>query len=215
MSRGVKSPVRKISNRGPRARFTGYCPVEKSEGSTPLVFDSIAALQAMAYLDWHRSITRLTFEPARHRIEIDGEAFNSIPDFSFIDSDGQQGFVEAKYDLDTLKPEKLKRLGQCYRWYTSQGYAYIVVDRMTLERSGFIQTIMLLRRYRQLKYSATDLERARARLAKGGPATLSEYRRRTWASGVSLGMLYVLLYREELPLHFEPFVLEELALCRL
>lgn len=215
MARGVKSPVRKISNRGPRPRFTGYCPVAKSEGSTPLVFDSITGLLATVYLDWHRSIARLAFEPTRHRIEIDGETFNSIPDFSFTDVDGQEGLVEAKYDLDALEPQMLKRLGQCYRWYTSQGYAYIVVDRMTLERSGFIQTIMLLRRYRQLKYSATNLERARACLAKGGPATLSEYRRRAWASGVSLGLLYVLLYREELPLHFEPFVLEELALCRL
>ncbi len=166
------------------------------------------------YLDWKKLIASISFEPHKHKVEIDGVSFTSIPDIGATDIDGRFGYVEAKYDISRLTDEELARLDKCSRWYEREGYAYEVLDRKTLESNGLIQTIALLRRYRSLRYPPETLARAKRCLIHERAATLREHQERAKQRGVPLSILYVLLYRQELSLIFEKLVHAKVALCR-
>jgi hypothetical protein len=73
---------------------------------------------------------------------------------------------------------------------------------------------MLLRLYGQLGFSPELLLSATDRLAANAPINLEDWRTRAHKAGVSIGLLYHLLYHQKLPLLYQPLLPMELLACR-
>lgn len=213
MGRKLKSKTRTISNRGEYPRFIGEFPCTKNEGNKR-PFDSLTALLVGIFLEWLKRVVKLSFEPRRWALTINGATITVIPDYEVITTTGAIEIIEAKYDWDSLSAEEKDLLAAIRRWFASQGISYRVITRRILERKGFIQTISKLRRYGQLTYPEPVLNRALKQLDSPTPKTLREYAALARERCVPVGVLYHLAYHQHLRLRYELPRHEELELCR-
>lgn len=215
MARKLRSPTRTLSNSGEREQFIGEFPCSKSTTS-PLVFDSIPALYCAIYLEWRKDVVRMEFEPRWYKFTrtADLPALRAIPDFDVVLDTGEEHPVEAKSSLSKLSAKEQAKLQLLKQHCDAQGRTLEVVYRDVLERSGFIDTVLLLRRFGLLRVTPEAVRAALARIREKSPATLAEWRRRALEGVVPTGLLYYLLYHQELPLVCEPLLSMELTPCR-
>ncbi|ODS68314.1 MAG: hypothetical protein ABS38_06880 [Acidovorax sp. SCN 68-22] len=215
MSRRLYSPTRTISNRGDLPRYIGQFPCAKAEASH-LVFDSMSALYCGIYLEWRQDVVSMAFEP--HMLTFEAEAglpeLTCHPDYEAILDTGEIEFYEAKYSRDGLKDAEREKLALTAAHFEQRGIPYKVIYREDLETDGFIDTIILLRRYGLMQYPGGVVEAAAQRLAQGPEATLEAWRSHAATAGVPTALLYHLLYHQRLPLVYRPLLPMELQPCR-
>jgi hypothetical protein len=213
MSRHIKSPTRTISNRGPLPRFIGYFPCTKNDAEW-LPFDSLSSLLVAIYLEWLKSVRHLSFEPHSYRHDDGEDAAEFISDYLAVSETGELSHFEAKYDREALKPEEKARLERIRQYFETRGLSYNVIFRTELEKNGFIQTICLLRRYGSLSFPDAAIKHAITKLKTHEPCTLAQYRKHAASSCIAIGLLYHVLYHQQLSLCYEPFCHKELLQCR-
>jgi hypothetical protein len=223
MGRKLKSPTRTISNSGPLPRFIGEFPCYKApkpansaESPKSLKFDSISSLMGGLWLEWRPDVVSMGFESEVETHEATGDlpGVRAITDYHTLHDTGEIGRVEVKYSIASLSAEDREKLDQLADHAARKGLRFETVDRVGLEANGFIQTILLLRPYSQLQVSEAALARAIRELRHYEPANLWEWRARAAKHRVPTSHLYQLLYRQALPLVYEPLVAVELSLCR-
>lgn len=215
MGRKLRSPTRTISNRGELPRFIGQFPCTK--GATfPLTFDSLSALLCGVYLEWRPDVVSVAFEPREYEFEetSDLPELTCVPDYEAILDTGELELYEAKYAENDLRDTERTKLELTAAHCRQQGIPYHVIYRDILEKDGFIGTVMLLRPYGQLKFSAETVVGAEKRLSGFDEAELETWRERAQDAGVPTGLLYHLLYHQRLPLVYQPLIQVELLPCR-
>jgi hypothetical protein len=214
VGRKLKSPTRTISNRGDRPRYIGQIPCTKADGDY-LVFDSLSSLYCCLWLEFRRDVVSIAFEPEVHEFEASTTlpSVKSIPDYSCVMDTGEIDLVEAKYDVAALRPVEREKLRITKAHHEAVGHSYEVVSRTTLEKSGLIATVLLLRPYGRLSYSANLLEKAYEMLRTCVPATLEVWRENARKAGVPVGVLYKLLYQQRLAFVARPLAITELRQC--
>lgn len=214
MGRKLKSPTRTISNKGDCPRYVGQIPCTKADGNH-LVFDSLSSLDCCLWLEFRADVVSIAFEPTVHKFAATATlpAMKSIPDYECILDTGEVALVEAKYDVTALRPSHLEKLRHAQAHHEAAGHSYEVVSRTTLEKSGFIDTVLLLRPYGRLSYSANLLEQAYERLRTCAPATLEVWRERARKTSVPVGVLYKLLYQQRIAFVPRPLATTELRQC--
>ena len=207
----LKSPLRTISNSGEHPRFIGNFPCTKAAG-TYLPFDSMSSLMCGIWLEWRTDIVKIEFEPVKYQFEATDTlpALVLIPDYVCVMDTGEIRLVEAKYSQLELRSKDLEKLVWAEAHFRSAGLVYEVAYRRTLEMSGLIQTIVLLRPYGQLSNSTQVLERAMERLKSFEPETLTGWRANAQKVSVPTGVLYQLLYQQRLVFMPEPLTIMEL-----
>lgn len=209
------SPTRTISNRGDLPKFIGQFPCAKAEASH-LVFDSLSALYCGIYLEWRQDVVSMAFEP--HMLTFAAEAglpeLTCHPDYEVILDSGEIEFYEAKYSRDGLRDAEREKLVLTAAHFEQRGIPYKVIYREDLETDGFIDTIILLRRYGLMQYPEGVVEAVAQRLAQVPDATLEAWRSHAAAAGVQTGLLYHLLYHQRLPLVYRHLLPVELLPCR-
>lgn len=212
MGRLLKSPTRTISNRGEHPRFIGNFPCTKTADAY-LPFDSLSSLLCGIWLEWRLDVDKILFEPRKYKFDATDSlpAIELIPDYECQMTNGEFRLVEAKYALTELRPEEIQKLSWAKSHFQNEGMVYEVVFRKTLEESGLIQSILLLRPYGQLRHSELVLNRAVARLQSFKPATLTAWRTNALKVGVSVGVLYQLLYQQRLAFIPEQLTVMELS----
>ena len=217
MARRLKSPTRTISNRGDHPRFIGQFPCDKGT-SLPLPFDSLSALIVGIYLEWRPDIQKLSFEPREHSFPATERlpAVRCIPDYEAEMDCGTVAFFEAKYDEESLRPEEREKLHHTAAHFRVAGYHYQVIFRRELEKSGFIDTVQLLRRYGLQRIPPDMVSNALTRLAKPDTEALplEKWRDLALSVGVPVSLLYHLLYHQCLPLVYRPLLISEFSSCR-
>lgn len=215
MGRKLYSPTRTISNRGDRPKFIGQFPCAKGGGDY-LVYDSLTALYGAIYLEWRPDVVRLTFEPREYKF---GPAhglpeLKCIPDFEAVLESGEICPYEAKYSREGLRAEERTKLDLTTAHFKYRNSSYSVIYRLDLEADGFLDTVILMRRYGLMAYPDKLLEAAQQRLAGEPAAPLDAWRSRAQRAGVPIGLLYHLLYHQRLPLVYRPLLPMELMPCR-
>lgn len=226
MARKLKSPTRTISNAGEHPRFMGLMttprahPARRKVGTAPpgygvLPFDSLSALACAIYLEWRQDVVHFDFEPRKFDFSEHGDwpAASCIPDFEVTLDTGELAIFEAKYSQEQLRGDERAKLRLLEAHFQSQGVSYTVVYRLDLEKSGFLQTLALMRPYAQLDYSPKAVEKALERLTPFESADLTTWRKRASEARVPVALLYHLLYRQRLPLQYRPLQFMELELC--
>jgi hypothetical protein len=205
MVRKLRSPSRTISNRGPSRRFTGEFPCTKSV-TTPLVFDSITSLYCAVALEHRKNVVRIEFEPRMHTHAATSvlAALTAITDYEVTLDTGELLPVEAKYSEGSLRDKERIHLMLLAEHCESEGRPLEVMYRDVLERDGFINTVLL----------PASVANARRRLEGLEAATLEVWRERAQAARVPTGLLYHLLYHQELPLTYRTLLPMALAPCR-
>lgn len=226
MARTLTSPTRKISNKGEYPKFIGHYTCDKSPTGTPpfdllgdigvLPFDSISALKCGIYLEWRKDVAKIMFEPRIHKFDASGElqSLTINPDFEVALVDGELEIVEAKYSEESLKDKDREKLALAYAHFKAQGIPYKVVYRQQLEVNGFIETIILLRRYSKLVFGDSTIEAAIKRLQSIEQTDLKTWRKIANSAGISTALLYHLLYHQRLPLTYTPLQFVELLPCQ-
>ena len=175
------------------------------EDGLDLQFDSIAAMKAGAWLKWRKDVGPVVFEPREHNFNAidDLPALRCIPDFGItLLPTGQLGVVESKYSPDSLDPEEEARLKLEQRHFERIGFSWELVFRSKLEESGFIDTVMLLGMYEELVFPERRIKGALALLTPHPQTDLPGWRMRARQAGIPIGLLYQLLYRQQLPLTY-------------
>ncbi len=226
MARKLKSPTRTVSNAGEYPRFMGLMtspkahPARRKVGTAPprngaLPFDSLSALACATYLEWRQDVVHFDFEARKFEFSAHGDwpAASCIPDYEATMDTGELAIFEAKYSREQLRADERAKLQLLEAHFESQGVGYTVVYRLDLEKSGFLQTVALMRPYAQLDYSPKAIEKALERLAAFESADLTTWRERASAAGVPIALLYHLLYRQRLPLQYRPLQFMELDPC--
>lgn len=215
MARKLKSPTRTISNRGDLPRFIGQYPCSKGNTSC-LPFDSISSLYCGVYLEWRKDVVSIAFEPRVHSFAASGELpeVTCIPDYETTMSTGELALFEAKYSEDSLKDDERERLRNAAAHSRAAGMEYQIVFRKELEKSGFIDTVILLRRYGLLDFSAEVVAEAQHRLENFCEAHLEQWRERAARARIPTSLVYYLLYHQQLPLIYRPLQVMELQPCR-
>lgn len=213
MGRKLKSSTRTISNRGEYPRFIGEFPCTKTEGGKR-PFDSLTAMYVGVFLQWLQRAAKISFEPRRWEIPLNGTVISVVPDYEITTTAGVLEIFEAKYDWNELTADEQQRLVEIRKWFASQGFHYRVITRKVLERKGFIQAILKLRRYGQLEFSKPLLDRALKQLASSQPKTLREYVALAQARSIPVSIVYHLAYHQRIVLRYEPPRHQELELCR-
>lgn len=226
MARTLTSPTRKISNKGEYPKFIGHYTCDKAPTGEPpfdmlgdvgvLNFDSISSLKCGIYLEWRKDVAKIMFEPRIHEFEATEELqyLKINPDFEIILVDGELEIVEAKYSEKDLTDKLREKLALAYAHFKAKGIPYKVVYREQLEADGFIETIILLRRYSKLVYSTSTIQSAIIRLQSFTKADLRTWRKYAADEGVSTSLLYYLLYHQHLPLTYSPLQFIELRPCQ-
>lgn len=215
MGRKLYSPTRTISNMGELPRFIGQFPCAKAQ-SSHLVYDSMSALYCGIYLEWRQDVVSMAFEPHVFTFEAEAGLPELVchPDYEAIFDTGEIEFYEAKYSRVGLRDTEREKLALTAAHFEQRGIPYKVIYRDDLEVDGFIDTIIMLRRYGLMQYPEGVVEAAVQRLAQGTEATLEAWRTRAASAGVPTGLLNHLLYHQRLPLVYRPLLPMELQLCR-
>lgn len=217
----LKSATRTISNRGPRPRFIGQFPCSKPAQEPPfgrvawLPFDSVSSLCGALWLEWREDIAKIDFEAGVDVYEETAElpALRAITDFHVVMDTGEVGRVEQKYSVASLSSEEKTRLATLAEHAKRRGLTFELMDRVTLEERGFIQTILLLRPYGLLPLPQAVVSRAKERLGAYSADVLRVWRQRARQHRVPLAATYKLLYQQQLPLQYEPLTVAELEPC--
>jgi hypothetical protein len=214
MVRKLKSPSRTLTRKGGKD-FQGEFPCTKST-TFPLVFDSVASLHCAAYCEHRPEVKHMEFE-VRGR-EYPDEAgtgmVKALHDYTLTLVTGELEEVEAKYSRDSLSKEEAERLEVLQRCMARDGRVLNIVFREDLEKHGFIDTVLLLRRFGTLPYPERSIKRALDRLGTFGPGTLDNWLARSGAANIPTGLLYHLLYHQRLPLLYQRLLATELVPCR-
>lgn len=165
------------------------------------------------WLEWREDVIKIEFEPLTYKFEATDTlpAMVLIPDYVCTLDTGEILFVEAKYSRIELRSKEQKKLDWAEAHFKSLGHVYEVVYRRTLELSGLVQTILLLRPYSRLSNSIQVQNRALAKLQSFKPDTLTGWRAHAQKVGVTIGMLYQLLYHQRLAFIPEPITIMELS----
>lgn len=215
MGRKLYSPTRTISNRGEHPRFIGQFPCAKAEASH-LVFDSLGALYCGVYLEWRQDVVSMAFEPHEYRFEATAElaGLTCFPDYEVILDTGEIELNEVKYSREDLRDTDQDKLELAAAHFEQLGIPYNVRYRKDLEVDGFIDAVILLRRFGLLEYSERLVEAAEQRLIQFPEATLEVWRSRADKAGVPTGLLYHLLYHQRLPLTYSRLLPVEFLPCR-
>jgi hypothetical protein len=127
---------------------------------------------------------------------------------------GEVEHFEAKYSVASLSEKELAKLERLQRAMAREGKQIQLVFRETLEQNGYIQTVLLLRRFGQLSFPEQTTVAAMLRLGSFESATLDVWLKRAQRAGVATGLLFHLLYHQQLPLLYERLVATELLPCR-
>lgn len=217
----LKSATRTISNRGPRPRFIGQFPCSKP-AQEPLFgrvswlpFDSVSSLCGALWLEWRQDVAKIDFEAGVDFYEETAElpSLRAITDFHIVLDTGEVGRVEQKYSVASLSSEEKSRLAMLAEHSKRRGVTFELMDRVTLEERGFIQTILLLRPYGLLPLPQAVVNQAKERLGAYSVAVLRVWRQRARQHRVPLAAAYKLLYQQQLPLSYEPLTVAELEPC--
>jgi len=215
MARTLRSPTRKLTNRGPFPRVMGHFRSPKAD-IDPLVFDSQASLFLLLYLEHRRNVQKIAFEPEVHWFEAtdDRKAVVGNPDALAILDTGELEWYEAKYSRESLRDKDRDKLALLASHLSASGESHTIIFGEDLRRDGFIQTVLLLRPFGLYSIRAKIADRACAALAGFGAANLEVWRSRAYTKGISVTMLYHLLYHQRLPLIYETVIPVELLPCR-
>jgi hypothetical protein len=211
----LRSPTRTISNSGDVPRFTGVLPSPKAPGGQ-LVFDSIASLAVAIFLEWCRTIRRIVFESRWYEFQAtkDLPAIRCNPDFECVTDTGEIVIREAKSRKDGLSDEERESLALAGKHFAAENTSHDVIFHDQLQANGFIDTIFLLRRYGLIDYSAKTLETALGRLNSSEPHHLERWREIARIKKVPTGVLYHLLYHQQLPITYRLLLHPELLKWR-
>jgi hypothetical protein len=213
VARKLRSPTRTITRKGGRD-FQGELRSTKGT-SDPLVFDSVSALYAGVYLEHRQDVAQISFELKRSKyVDEDGATVEAIHDYHLALNTGEVEYVEVKYSLTSLSQKALDKLERLQRAMAREGKQLKLVFRDNLEENGFIQTILMLRRFGQLTFSESAKQRALQRLGAFEGGTFDEWLKRAHRSGVTTALLFHLLYHQRLPLLYERLLATELLPCR-
>lgn len=215
MARKLRSPTRTISNRGDLPRFIGQFPCIKGVTS-PLTFDSLSALLCGIYLEWRRDVVSIAFEPRVHHFPATGTLpeLTFVPDYEVILTTGELELYEAKYSAEGLDPAERAKLKLTQAHCEASGIPYQIIFRKKLEEDGFIDTLLILRRFGQLSFPDAMVEETLSRLSHFTSAYLEDWRTRAHKAGVPTRLLYHLLYHQRLSLAYRPLLSVELLPCR-
>jgi hypothetical protein len=211
----LRSPTRVISNSGDVPRFTGVLPTPKAPGGQ-LVFDSIASLTVAIFLEWCKTIGRILFESRWYDFQATKElpAIRCNPDFECVLDTGEIVIREAKSRIDELTDEERESLPLVSKHFAAENTSYDVIFRDQLDANGFFDTIFLLRKYGLIEYSEEKLETALARLNSSEPHHLERWREIARIKKVPIGVLYHLLYHQQLPITYRLLLHPELLKWR-
>jgi hypothetical protein len=214
LAKKLRSPTRTISNRGEREKYIGQWLCVKSD--SPLVYDSIGSLYCGIYQEWRQEVAKIIFEPREIAFQATAElpAVRFYPDYEVLLTTGQVELWEAKYSRASLSEKERAKLELISAHCDLAGRPYHVTYRDELEQDGFIDTILLLRRYGHMSYRAEVLSKALSRLAHYPKAVLEVWRARADKARIPTGILYHLLYQQRLPLTYRRLVFAELQPCR-
>lgn len=214
MVRKLRSPTRTITRKG-GTDFQGEFLSPKGPADESLVFDSVSALMCGVHLEHRKEVVQLSFELTRSRyVDDDGSEVEAIHDYHTVLEDGELEYFEAKYSVASLSEKVLAKLERLQRAMAREGKQLQLVFRETLEENGYIQTVLLLRRFGQLSFAEKSTEAALRRLGSLESATLDVWLKRAQKEGVATGLLFHLLYHQQLPLLYECLVATELLPCR-
>jgi len=213
MVRRLRSPTRTITRKGGKD-FQGEFRSPKGT-SDPLIFDSMSSLMCAVHLEHRREVVSVTFERERSQyVDVDGSFVDAIHDYHVVLESGEVEHIEAKYSASSLSEKELAKLERLQRAMARDGKELQFVFRDSLEESGYIQTVLLLRRFGQLDFSEASKRAALQRLGTFEATTLDIWQKRAVAAGVITALLFYLLYHQELPLLYERLVATELLPCR-
>jgi len=182
----------------------------------PLVFDSQAALFLLLFLEHLPNVISIAFEPVIHSFEAtdDLAAVAGNPDVRAILDTGEIKWYEAKYSRESLRDKDRNKLALLASHLSAGGQSHTSVFGEDLRRDGFIQTVLLLRPFGLYAVKARTADRACASLSGFAAANLEVWRARAHARGISVTILYHLLYHQRLPLIYETVIPVELLPCR-
>jgi hypothetical protein len=109
-----------------------------------LPFDSVSSLCGALWLEWRQDIAKIDFEAGIDDYEEspDLPALRAITDFHVLMDTGELGRVEQKYSVPSLSAEERERLAILAEHAKRRGLRFELMDRVTLEERGFIQTIL-------------------------------------------------------------------------
>ncbi len=150
-----------------------------------------------------------TFEATDHRAAVVGN-----PDAQVILDTGEIKWFEAKYSRESLREEDREKLALLASHLDAIGQPHEIVFGEDLRRDGFIETVLLLRPFGLHGVPPEHANRAWGALADFGPGILEVWRSRARARGISITLLYHLLYHQRLPLKYETVIPVELLPCR-
>jgi len=213
MVRKLRSPTRTITVKGGQG-FQGELPSPK--GTTfPLVFDSVASLMGAVHLEHRPEVAAIAFEAEKSEyVDDTGASVWAIHDYHAALNTGELEFVEVKYSLASLSAKELQKLERLRRGMAREGKELHLIFRDTLEENGYIQTVLLLRRFGLLNFSEKSKSVALERLSEFEAATMDGWLKRAQRVSVATGLLYHLLYHQRLPLLYERLVATALLPCR-
>jgi hypothetical protein len=227
VGRKVRSPSRTISNRGNLPRFIGHFPCAKAPpGLDPLdrpfclgvmPFDSLSSLKCGIYLEWRQDVVQLSFEPEVDKYPATEtlSELRCVHDYKVLFASDERGVVEAKDSQASVTSEQQAKFDLAAAHLREKGVSHTVVYRSDLEKDGFIDTVLLLRRYgRHLRFKASSIERAKQLLASQKEQDIAAWRAQARKHGISIPLLYHLLYHQQLPLKYAPLQFVELELCQ-
>jgi hypothetical protein len=180
-------------------------------------FDSLSSLKCGLYLEWRQDVVQVSFEP-----DIDNypatetlSALRCVHDYKVLFASAERGVVEAKYSQESIKSKQQANFQLAAAHLRERGISHTVVYRLELEKNGFIDTVLLLRRYgRHLHFKTSSIERAKQVLARQEEQDIAAWRERARKFGISIPLLYHLLYHQQLPLKYAPLQFVELELCQ-
>lgn len=213
VARSLRSPKRKISNRGERPRFIGeYC--SQKAVNNPIVYSSVTELYVGLYLEWREDIAQFSYETSTLEFEINDVKTKFHPDFDVVYTSGEIGHVEAKYSEDSLSQKEATRLHLESEYCKKNGLGFDIYYRRFLEENHFIGHIRFLRRYKQIPENSQLRKSVVESMSPLGAGTLKQWVQRASEHKAPLWVTYQLLYDNRLPLIYEPMYRKEFELCR-
>jgi len=158
----------------------------------------------------------MAFEPREYSFEATASLpeLTCIPDYEVILESGEIELHEAKYARDGMREKERAKLELAAAHFDNSNIPYKVVYRQDLVADGFIDTILMLRRYGLTRYPLALVESAERSLSHLPAAPLEDWRSRADQAGVPTGLLYHLLYHQRLPLVYRRLLPVELQPCR-
>lgn len=222
MGRKLKSSVRTIIGKGGQ-HFKGEYLSPKGpaallgvEYMASIKFDSISSFLCGIYCEHRRDVSLMEFEKERSKYTLDDGStmISAIHDHRLLLSDGEIEYVEAKYSRESLSEKEAQRLELLSQVMVRDGHRISIIYRDVLEANGFIQTVLLLRRYGHIQYTDRMVQSALERLDQAEATDLRGWRKRSLAAKVPTGLLYHLLYHQRLALLYRPLVSVEFLPCQ-